>query len=563
MTLKYESEILYGLMKRDGDDSPSDVLPYESELKEKYLNQVMGAYPKLQDYRPEWLNYNLYKHLPADFPVETVSNVTEASFQNVVPYAYKSAILKGKTLVNTVKGNVRVSNKGMNVVNVIPTDKSKKYLLKFRVNKVATVLKESATQMAVKLQFFSGGNPKGYHYISNENFNVGFEETIVVEPLASGDEANFIIWIPRYESGELDIDILFIEYQDGMENWDIPYFTGMSSVKMPVLTTTGKNLVNQESLNGKTSRGIKFSVSNKVIKLDGVPTSSYGSVVIANCLEKNKTYAYSVYENGKFATSGYRLWVKYSDGTVTNSVTATTFTTKNIDITTVEFVFEGFIVGKDTHKEITIQIEKGSKLTPYEPFKSNILTVNEDVELRGIGDVQDTLDCLTGQVTERIGEVVLDGSEKWTIGNGLDENSNPLFEISVKGRKGNDKLNCDNLIVRKDIAGEKIAASTTTFGIMGTGTAAIRIKNGLKTLTEFKQWLSKNPITLQYELATTVVKTVDLTCSTEQGQIIAFMPLEGTMNVQTSSDTILPLLDMDVPVEAITQNLNSFTNTEE
>ena len=100
MSLKYESELLYDLMKRDGDDAPSDVLPYESELKEKYLNQVVGAYPKLQDYRPEWLNYNLYHHLPSDFPVETVTDITRATFQNVVPYAYGKAVLKGQTLVN-------------------------------------------------------------------------------------------------------------------------------------------------------------------------------------------------------------------------------------------------------------------------------------------------------------------------------------------------------------------------------------------------------------------------------------------------------------------------------
>ena len=31
MTLKYESETLFDLMKRDGDDTPSDVLPYEVE----------------------------------------------------------------------------------------------------------------------------------------------------------------------------------------------------------------------------------------------------------------------------------------------------------------------------------------------------------------------------------------------------------------------------------------------------------------------------------------------------------------------------------------------------
>ena len=53
--MRYESEILYDLMKRDGLLNPSqDNLPYESELKEKYVNDVEGAYPKLQDYRAEW-----------------------------------------------------------------------------------------------------------------------------------------------------------------------------------------------------------------------------------------------------------------------------------------------------------------------------------------------------------------------------------------------------------------------------------------------------------------------------------------------------------------------------
>ena len=39
----------------------------------------------------------------------------------------------------------------------------------------------------------------------------------------------------------------------------------------------------------------------------------------------------------------------------------------------------------------------------------NILSVNEDDELRGIEDVKDELDLLTGELTQRIGEIVLDG----------------------------------------------------------------------------------------------------------------------------------------------------------
>ena len=93
----YESEVLYQLMERDGFNIPSSVPPYESEIKAYLINQVKLAYPKLTDYEAEWLLYNYTKHLPAEFPISSVSNVTEATINNVVPYAYKSAILKGNT----------------------------------------------------------------------------------------------------------------------------------------------------------------------------------------------------------------------------------------------------------------------------------------------------------------------------------------------------------------------------------------------------------------------------------------------------------------------------------
>ena len=93
----YESEVLFQLMERDGLNIPSSVPPYEAEIKAYLINQVKQAYPKLTDYEAEWLLYNYTKHLPAEFPISSVSNVTEATFENVVPFAYQSAILKGKT----------------------------------------------------------------------------------------------------------------------------------------------------------------------------------------------------------------------------------------------------------------------------------------------------------------------------------------------------------------------------------------------------------------------------------------------------------------------------------
>ena len=314
-------------MKRDGYDAPSDVLLYESELKEKYLEQIKGAYPKLQDYRAEWLNYNLYFQLPSQFPYESVANVTSASFDNVVPYAYKSVILKGSSK---------------------------------------------------------------YRDIDTGEFLETFEDGRSLE---------------------------------------------LVSVKMPVLTTTNE------------------------------------------------------------------------DGT-----------------------------------------------------KTNILTVNEDVELRGIGDVRDELDLLTGELTQQIGEVVLNGSENWT----KDSNGN-LWRFICRDVLNNSNYNeiCDKLPTGKSYW----AIDETGLYIGGNHRPVIVFNSGDDrynySLTQFKEWLSQNPVTVQYKLEVPTIKTVDLTCINEHGESEALRPLEGTMHVSTSSQTLQPLLDMTVPVEATTQNLMSFANIEE
>ena len=60
------------------------------------IEEYKWAYPKLCDYQSEWLNYIL-EHPIGDFPYETVTTNSTATVNNVVPYAYKSAILKGST----------------------------------------------------------------------------------------------------------------------------------------------------------------------------------------------------------------------------------------------------------------------------------------------------------------------------------------------------------------------------------------------------------------------------------------------------------------------------------
>ena len=441
MTLKYESEILFDLMKRDGDDAPSDVLPYESELKEKYLQQVEGAYPKLQDYRSEWLNYNLNAHLPADFPVESVSNVTNATFENVVPYEYKSAILSGQTLVNTIT-NVEGQYSWVTVDNV-----------------TFTHVKDSADFSFINYNCSLKPNTKyfirfEYDYVSNENLRLqfgfrtnlggwdsygitstkGINKATLTTNGTSNNLSVIIMSGQTLESASFG-KLMIIEYQEGMENWVIPYFEGMQSVKMPVLTTSNE------------------------------------------------------------------------DGT-----------------------------------------------------KTIILTVNEDVDLGGVGGVKDELDLTTGELTENTFELTFNGSENWKMYT-FEGQSTKRFRLALNHRKTRNDV--PSVICDKIMATPNNQWNQDMELIEADGTL-VSIRKNIDTLKEFTEWLRVNNIVCRFLKKQPSIKTVDLTVTNQDGTTLSTIkPIEGTMHVSTSSQTLPPLLDMSVPVEATSQNLMSFANIEE
>ena len=82
---------------------------------------------------------------------------------------------------------------------------------------------------------------------------------------------------------------LVVEYQEGMENLNIPYFEGMQSVQMPVLKTVGKNLLEED------------------IPLNYV---AHGTVNNMTRIEKGKTYTY---RNNKSLTFDGRIVFRVFD----------------------------------------------------------------------------------------------------------------------------------------------------------------------------------------------------------------------------------------------------------
>ena len=160
----------------------------------------------------------------------------------------------------------------------------------------------------------------------------------------------------------------------------------------------------------------------------------------------------------------------------------------------------------------------------YTDTQENICYVDcgdEIIYLRSLPNgVHDEIDLETGKYIQRVGEVVLDGSEDWVRNsysdNTVNVNANrSIFDLTVENCCDNDtKLATRNNIL-PDAPSMYLYAYNPTVALEGVGNPSGRIrvtilKNRLTsdTIDAFKQYLSENPITVQYELAEPIVKDI-------------------------------------------------------
>ena len=491
----------------------------------------------------------------------------------------KNAILKGQTLVNLV-GSIKAND------GVVLSSDSTKEVIK------ATASGSSWNQINVKLIHlkpntnyivmfdkvvgeFENGYATAYDgkgglsgvgplpHTSENNYSTSNFFVVRTRENNTADNVSFRFHLNGTDTNvgrELSIEIhglKIMEYQEGMENWDIPYFEGMQSVKMPVLTTVGKNLFDISyygDVNNLKNTVEAYVSYKKLLKLE--PNTRY-RILSDSCVlparmwsvfgidDKNSNRLITVYNYSRWELETEK------DYGAKNSV----FTTPTDGL--VNFVCysryqdpETLLESFDNRAMFTsvmdnIRIVKDGDNTTYEPYQSNILTVNEEVELRGMGDVQDTLDCLTGEVTERIGEIVLDGSENgWSKSGGNTNESRYAMSLKIENVKLGAKTVNDRFI-SGDMSNTDIL--NYVYGISSYNGIVIAIDNNkLETIDSsgFKKWLSQNPITVHYELAQESVKTVDLS----DNHVYSY---KGTTHYDCSSaeGSLVPTLFVKVPTD--------------
>lgn len=333
-------------------------------------------------------------------------NSQSITIDNSVEGNFGSAILKGQTLINSfpIKDTtITLSSTGQQkLLNQTKLSKS------IPVGKQAIFFYDNNFPISAQrgfIQVYRAGDKGDSVWMGSERYSSkeNGHNHIIITNTFEFDITHIDFYINNAEAGDYSFDnMMLLDYQEGMENWDIPYFEGMQSVKMPILTTTGKNLFDKN----KATKDAIISVNGQLSPLGGSGCTDYIRV------ENGKTYI-----NTKSSTIA-----QYD---INKTFISRTTATKKFVAT-----YDGYIrwnLGSFDTMD-TIQIEESSIFTSYEPYKSNILTVNEDVTLRSNGDVYDELNLLTGRLTQRIdenNEVLVQAVVKTVDLSILDQDNNP------------------------------------------------------------------------------------------------------------------------------------------
>ena len=305
--MKYQSEIVNEILEKRGHEKSS--LHYQSECIETWINEAKGSYPKLTEYEAEWLNY-INENPIGEFPYVTLTDVSEATVENVVPYAYKSAILKGSTKYRDIDTG--------EVLDAFEDGRN---------------LELVSVEMPVLMTF---NRENMFKYFMNN----------VVSTYTTYSDLKF-----RKNYGSINVKHVPSPLTFG-------YTQLVSSVKM------GKGTY-------------KFSCKIKV----------------QNIGDTYKVFVNGFYNtNDKVATSLIET-IDYV-GYVSSNIGDTFMYLYSWNEKQVEYY--DIMITKLSNEDISA--------TYVDDYKSNILTVNEDVTLRSNGYICDELNLLTGQLTQRIGE---------------------------------------------------------------------------------------------------------------------------------------------------------------
>lgn len=463
--------------------------------------------------------------------VATVDTSMSKVIDGTLDGAYESLVFKGKSLVNVAQ----------------PFDRS--------ITDVwATIhLRHSLLKQSTKYYYQVFDLPSGFQHVftnSDGSTFLGTYTTNNISTFTTNLELTSDRIVLHINDGGKNaltqeqlgkIKVMVIEYQQGMENWDIPYFTGLCDVKMPILRNVGKNLFDVNLLKGLSSRVV---VTDGVVTMNNAYSNGLGENgrKVFGFLKPNKTYRYSctVTNTGQSngLDGGFYFGKRLADGTSTyfSIYPNSTVTIPSDWDDYTNAIMYGALNNNGLVTVRNMQFEESNVATYYEDYKTNILRTSEEIVLREVNGVQDTYNPLTGEYIKRTGEIVLNGSQQVM-------RDGSLLYFALKDVPENNFSISDRL---PSITVGQIIDGVTGVGVQDRGTGGrLYINIGdLSTEEEITQYLQNTPVTVQYKLAkpvTSIVKPSTMTpFAYQNGHVIVESGFEG--------QSLLPTLEYSTVV---------------
>lgn len=201
----------------------------------------------------------------------------------------------------------------------------------------------------------------------------------------------------------------------------------------------------------------------------------------------------------KTDSTKFKLGVQGFDANKLSMGYDTNWKTSDIFTTPANMHYAGLHVCKNNNEDLTP--------TDLDFNFIQLSEVDKTIALRSLpSGVCDTLNVETGEYTQRIGEVVLNGSEKWEVSGVVSKRYS--LEAPINSIVNTTKILC---------ICDKFPSITTNqsdydklLGITITNGTRIMVNTNYDTIDEFKQYLQQNLATVQYELKEPIVSTVDI-----------------------------------------------------
>ena len=330
------------------------------------------------------------------------------------------------------------------------------------------------------------------------------------------------------------------EWDDSLRSVDLQslgYFSGTKYVSARALETEGKNLYPHGDIN--------FTPTDD--KVDNWYDAKGTMYMYGDVAQKSKSRfllkkgTYTI----RFGTlSNIDAFQLIDDkealhGKIQSIATPTTFTLKQDTYCTLRLK----ATSKNVATTVTgIQIERGETATTYETYQSSYYKPRETEEiiLRSLPNgVCDTFNLQTGELVQRIGEIILDENESWSQDITASEstpNTNIFYTTKHEEFKPlataqrESGLLCDKM---------KVIASLFSLDVVGVMTnldprAYIRLpKNVAPDVTSLKTYLQSNPMTVQYELAEPIITKLQTYDRIYSGQTNGLMSMGNNLSALT------------------------------